>query len=237
MSDIVIDKRKRHINIKKSNLLRLPSNYYNEIKIDKKEIRRLLGKRVCMRDIFNDHSLDFPKYVYPSVNQAGLLSRSCSSKNIGHLHSLIKKRKFRSLSEWKIWYTKKNPNNVKIAVDKLYDCLIELMSNITNNNTKVSKKGQNKLKEYCQVFVENLMFEKTFAGLKIQEVILAKLSEIVGEQYVWTNEKDDSSGVDGYIGKIPVSVKPKSCKYAKKPGVKRIIYTIDKDQISFVHSI
>jgi len=230
-------KQSNSINIKKSNFVRIPSNKYNTIKLDIKEIRQLLGKDICMRDLFNDYSLDMPKYVYPIINQAAMMSGACYTRNIGHLHSLIKTRKFRSLKEWKRWYTKRYSDNIKTAIDKLYNCVLKLMYNITEKNVKILKKGKSNLKKYCQMFVENLIFEKTFVGLKVQEIIFKKVSEIMKKDFTWSNTKDDSSGIDGYINKIPISIKPKSCKIAKKPGVKRIIYSINSNSISFIHTI
>ena len=234
---VIIDSRKRHINIKKSNLARIPSREYNEIKMYKPELRKMLGKGVSVNNIFKDHTLSLPKYVYSFINKSNELSKACGTHNVSHLHTLIKRRKFRTINEWKKWYINRYPDSVETAVSKSYDLIIEAIKNISGKETKISTKGKKQIRKFCNQFVENLMFEKTFVGLKVQEVILSKLSEIMSEKSVWASPEDDSSGVDGYVGNIPISIKPKSCKLAKKAGVKRIIYTIEEDHISFVHSL
>lgn len=234
-NNIIVDKRK--INIRNSNFARVPSQSYNEIKMYKPELRKIFGKGISVNDIFKDHSLDFPKYVYPIINKKCDMSKACGSSNVSHLHTLIKQKKFRTINEWKKWYIRRYPDNVEKAIHKLYNVCIKSLFNISSGGIKISKKGKEQIRDFCTQFIENLMFKKTFVGLKVQEAILFKLSEIMNEKYVWASPEDDSSGIDGYIGKIPVSVKPKSCKYAKKAGVKRIIYTIEKDHISFVHSL
>ena len=57
--------------------------------------------------------------------------------------------------------------------------------------------------------------------------------------YKWSSAKEDSSGTDGFIGCIPVTIKPNTCDLKKFPGVKRINYTINKERtaLSFTFSI
>ena len=53
---------------------------------------------------------------------------------------------------------------------------------------------------------------KTFSGLKFQEIILIKPAELKKETYRLSTQKEESIGVDGYIGGIPVNIKPISYK-------------------------
>lgn len=239
MNNIIIDNRKknRNINIKKSNLARIPSNKYNKVVVGLDEIKSILGKNVSPKRILKDNSLCFPTYVYPFIMQANNVSGACKAKNLGKLHCLMRQKRFKSLSEWRKWYSENYPDSINKATDKIYDTIIKSYKNMTNNNCSIGKVGLKRLKKYCRIFVENLVFDKTFAGLKIQEVILTKLSQMMNKKYVWSNAKDDSSGIDGYIGKIPVSIKPQSCKIAKKAGVKRIIYTVKNNYLCFIHTL
>lgn len=69
---------------------------------------------------------------------------------------------------------------------------------------------------------------KTFAGLRFQEAILKKSAEIKGTDYRFAEPDEESKGIDGYIGYIPVSIKPHT--YTVKAtlpehiGVKIIFY-------------
>ncbi len=53
-----------------------------------------------------------------------------------------------------------------------------------------------------------MVIVKTFAGLRFQEAILKKGAEIKGTNYRLSEPDEESKGIDGYIGNIPVSIKP-----------------------------
>lgn len=59
-----------------------------------------------------------------------------------------------------------------------------------------------------KAWVEDLVLEKTFIGLRFQEAILKKIAEIKKEKYRFSNPKEESKGIDGFIGNIPISIKP-----------------------------
>jgi NAD/NADP transhydrogenase alpha subunit len=45
-------------------------------------------------------------------------------------------------------------------------------------------------------------------GLRFQEAILKKAVEIIGADFSLSDFEEESKGIDGYIGNIPVSIKP-----------------------------
>jgi len=53
-----------------------------------------------------------------------------------------------------------------------------------------------------------LVLVKTFIGLKFQEAILKKVASIMGKTYRLTKPEEEAKGIDGFIGDIPVSIKP-----------------------------
>ncbi len=57
-------------------------------------------------------------------------------------------------------------------------------------------------------WVRDLVVVKTFAGLRFQEAILKKGAEIKRTNYRLSEPDEESKGIDGYIGDIPVSIKP-----------------------------
>lgn len=57
-------------------------------------------------------------------------------------------------------------------------------------------------------WVRDLVIVKTFVGLRFQEAILKKGAEIKGTNYRLAKSDEESKGIDGYIGDIPVSIKP-----------------------------
>ena len=52
------------------------------------------------------------------------------------------------------------------------------------------------------------MFFRTFAGLRFQEAILKKLSEIKGCDYRLAEPHEESQGIDRFVGEEAYSIKP-----------------------------
>ncbi|MGC8913912.1 MAG: MjaI family restriction endonuclease, partial [Thermoplasmata archaeon] len=100
-------------------------------------------------------------------------------------------------SEWEDWYLKKKPDAIKNATEKILQKLKELKD-------AMDKIDMDAVEEWAR----DLVIVKTFAGLRFQEVILRKGAEIKGTSYRFANPDEESKGIDGYIGEIPVSIKP-----------------------------
>lgn len=218
----------RKVDLKKSNFERPPTNKFINISMDCKEIKEILGGRISGKKVLEKRTIDYPLYYYSYINATNGMSSATRSNRIGKLHSLFKQRKCRSLGEWKRYYNSKHPGAVEKAIDTLS---ITIGKGMGIN-------ARRKYKKYIRLFVENLVFNQTYTGLKIQEVILTKISNVTKKSYRWSTSKEDSAGIDGFIGGIPVTIKPETSKQKKKPGVKRIDYRInaDGDTLSFTFS-
>lgn len=71
------------------------------------------------------------------------------------------------------------------------------------------KKAMNSInKPMIKKWVEDLVLEKTFIGLRFQEAILKKVALIKNTNYRLAEPKEESQGIDGFIDDIPVSIKP-----------------------------
>lgn len=70
-------------------------------------------------------------------------------------------------------------------------------------------------------WVRDLVIVKTFTGLRFQEAILKKGAELKRTGYRLASPGEESEGIDGYIGDIPVSIKPHT--YAAKTGLPEFI--------------
>jgi hypothetical protein len=57
-------------------------------------------------------------------------------------------------------------------------------------------------------WVKDLVLTKTYAGLKFQDSILKRISEALGKSYRPAKPEEEAKGIDGFIGDIPVSIKP-----------------------------
>jgi uncharacterized protein YukE len=140
---------------------------------------------------------EFPKYVAPLINLANQYAQGTRPKVVGQMSELIQEFEGKTLSEWEEWYLKKNPDAIKNATEKILQKLKELK----NSFNKIDRAT-------IEQWVRDLVIVKTFVGLRFQEVILKKGAEIKGTDYRLSRPDEESKGIDGYIGNIPVSIKP-----------------------------
>jgi uncharacterized protein YukE len=186
-----------------------------KVKISNKEIKELLGIT----------SFEFPKYSTQILNLANQNAQGTRPSVVGQMSELIQEFSGKSIKEWENWYLEKHPETINRATDKIIDMI--------NNFKDVMNQIDRKLVEK---WVHDLVIIKTFIGLRFQEAILNKISKILNEKYRLANPEEESIGIDGFIGNIPVSIKPETYKIKKnlneKIGVKIIYYKKNKDGIS-----
>ena len=67
-------------------------------------------------------------------------------------------------------------------------------------------------KELVRAWVKDLVISKTYNGLYVQKVILAKLASIKEQEYRLATPDEESQGIDGYVGEKAYSIKPDTYK-------------------------
>ena len=86
-------------------------------------------------------------------------------------------------------------------------------------------------------WVEDLVLVKTFTGLKFQEAILRRLSEIKGCDYRLAEPHEESQGIDGFVDEEAYSIKPSTYRsmatLAESIEVKIIFYEKKRDGVVF----
>jgi hypothetical protein len=177
-----------------------------KIKISFKEIEKYLDVK----------SEEFPKYVAPLINLANQYAGGTRPKVVGKMSELIKRFSGKTLPEWEKWYLKQKPEAIESATQKIFNTL----ENLKNAINKIDK-------EIVKQWVKDLVIVKTFIGLKFQEIILKKGAEIKKTTYRFSTPEEESRGIDGYIGGIPVSIKPityKTKSYLPENIQVKIIY-------------
>lgn len=168
--------------------------------------------------------INLDKYVSPLINLANQYAQGTRPKVVGQMSELIQQFNGKTISEWKQWYLANNPDAIENATKKIWTKIQELKGTINNINESDVEK-----------WVEDLVIVKTFTGLKFQEVILKKAAEIKNTTYRLSNPDEESRGIDGFIGDIPVSIKPTTYKLEsalkEQIEVKIIFYQKLKDGI------
>lgn len=190
-----------------------------KVKISFAQIKKYLGSPIE----------EFPKYSTQLMNLANQNSQATRPKMVGQLSELIKEFKGNKLREWEEWYLKRYPNAIELATNKVREMINQLQSSIKQINEPLIKK-----------WLKDLIIVKTFVGLKFQEAILKKGAELSKKDYRLASANEESKGIDGFIGSIPVSIKPDTYKTKKNLSeiieAKIIFYKKLKDGIEVDYS-
>lgn len=190
-----------------------------KITLTNEEIRRFLEVEAPV----------FPKYVTQIINLANQNAQGTRPRVVGQLSDLIQEFSGKTIREWEQWYLRKHPDAINTAKEKI----LEMVKNLRE---AINRIDENMVNEW----VKDLVIVKTFLGLKFQEAILKKGSEFKGVNYRLSESMDESRGIDGYIGEIPVSIKPDTYKTKKSLGenidVKIIYYKKLKNGIEVNYS-
>lgn len=158
-----------------------------KVKISIDEIRRYL-------DIATP---EFPKYVAPLINLANQYAQGTRPRIVGQMSELIQEFTGKTLPEWEDWYLKQKPDAIRNATEKI----LAMLKNLKNAIDEIDRPT-------VERWVKDLVIVKTFVGLRFQEAILKKGAEIKHTAYRLSEPEEESKGIDGYIGDIPVSIKP-----------------------------
>jgi hypothetical protein len=140
---------------------------------------------------------EFPKYTTQLINLANQHSQGTRPKVVGQMSDLIQEFKGNKYEDWSKWYQDKKPSAIDDATEKIFNMVLNLQEAITIIDKQMVKK-----------WVEDLVLNKTFVGLRFQESILKKVASLTRESYRLATPEEESQGIDGYIGLRKVSIKP-----------------------------
>ncbi len=173
----------------------------------------------------SDEAKQFPKYTTQIINLANQNAQGTRPKVVGQLSYLIQECPYNGYKEWEEWYLEKQPEAIDNATQKVFEMIKKL------------KEAINKIDEVMvKEWIKDLVIDKTFIGLKFQEAILKRVAKIKKTNYKLSNPQEESKGIDGFIGKIPVSIKPLTYKtknmLREKINIKFIFYDKKKDGIN-----
>lgn len=168
--------------------------------------------------------IEFPKYTTQLINLANQNAQGTRPRVVGQMSELIKEFPHKEYDEWVSWYEKQMPNAIEDATDKIH----QMVGNLKEAIGKIDR-------DMVREWVKDLVFTKTFVGFCFQESILKRIAEIKKTTYRTATPEDESKGIDGYIGDIPVSIKPTTYKtkamLPESIDVKLLFYEKAKDGI------
>jgi hypothetical protein len=156
-----------------------------------------------LKDIVEDDYI-FPKYTTQIMNLANSNAQGTRPRVVGQMSELIQECPEKTLEGWKNWYKNRYPDALENATIKVF----EMIENLKEAIKQIDK-------NLVRLWVEDLVINKTFAGMKFQSYLIEMISKEKGKKFRLAEPHEESKGIDGYIGDLAVSVKPLS--YKTKP--------------------
>ncbi len=152
-------------------------------------------------------SVEFPKYTTQLMNLANSNAQGTRPRVVGQMTELIQEFGGKKYDYWVSWYQQQMPNAINNATDKIYSMIQNLQAAITLIDRDMVEK-----------WAEDLILTKTFVGLCFQESILKKVASLKHTSCRFATPEEESTGIDGYVGDVPVSIKPLTYKTKKMYG-------------------
>ena len=188
-----------------------------KIKIPNTEVQELLSGK----------AYSFPKYTTQLMNLANSNAQGTRPRVVGQMSDLIQEFPGRNIDEWQDWYLRKQPESIENATEKVYAMIRQFQAVIGQID-----------REMVRNWVEELVIVKTFSGLRFQDAILKRVAREKNTTYRLAIPEEESRGIDGYIGDIPVSIKPVTYKNKilhEQIDVSLIFYDKKKDGIRITY--
>lgn len=159
-------------------------------------LKKFKIKNQEVEQLSNASQYDFPKYATQIINLVNSNAQGTRPNVVGQMSELIQEFNGNTLQEWIEWYSEKQPNAVKAATDKIYAKFLEMRDAVDAIN-----------REMVEAWVKDLVYTKTYCGLKFQSAIIAFLADKLGKSWRLANVEEEAKGIDGIIGSTPVQVK------------------------------
>ena len=135
------------------------------------------------------------------LNLINRFAQGTRPKVVGQMSELIQEFTGKTMLEWEKWYSEQNPDAIRNATEKI----LQMLENFKNAIDKINRTT-------IEQWVKDLVIVKTYIGLKFQEAILKKGAEKKGTNCRLSEPDEEVRGIDGFIGDIPVSIKPHTYK-------------------------
>ncbi|MCQ2058638.1 MAG: MjaI family restriction endonuclease [Bacteroidaceae bacterium] len=188
-------------------------------------LKKIKMKNSEVEQLSNASQYEFPKYATQIINLLNSNAQGTRPAVVGQMSELIQEFDGKSLEEWIQWYNERQPDAVNNATEKIYN-MYQLMSQAFNAITR----------EMVEEWVKDLVYTKTYCGLKFQSAIIAFLASKVGKTWRLANVEEEAQGIDGFIGEQPLQIKSITYKLEARLSetidVPIVYYDKKKDGIS-----
>ena len=180
-------------------------------------------------ELSNAPQYEFPKYVTQVINLVNSNAGGTRPKVVGQMSELVKEFDGRSIEEWIAWYSERYPSAVNDATNKIWN-MYETMKPAFNAITK----------EMVENWVKDLVYGKTYCGLKFQTAIISAIASQLNKDQREANPEEEAQGIDGFIGDKPLQIKSATYKLEARLSetidVPIVYYDKKKDGISIEYN-
>mgnify|MGYP000342784478 CR=1 FL=1 len=182
-------------------------------------------KNAEIEALSNASQFTFPKYTTQLINLVNSNAQGTRPVVVGQMSDLIQEFPGKTIQDWMEWYNNVQPNAIENATERIYQKFIEMKKSM-------------ELIDKCLIreWVEDLVYIKTFCGLKFQEAIIAYVAKETHQSYRLANKEEEAKGIDGFIGNKAVQIKSITYKMEARLGetidVPIIFYEKKKDGIT-----
>lgn len=182
-------------------------------------------KNAEIEALSNASQFAFPKYTTQLINLVNSNAQGTRPVVVGQMSDLIQEFSGKTIQDWIEWYNMVQPNAIENATERIYQKFIEM------------KKSMELIdRELIREWVKDLVYIKTFCGLRFQEAIIAFVAKETHQSYRLANKEEESKGIDGFIGNKAVQIKSITYKMEARLGetidVPIIFYEKKKDGIT-----
>lgn len=154
-----------------------------------------------IEQLSNASKYPFPKYATQIINLLNSNAQGTRPAVVGQMSELIQEFDGRTLEEWIAWYSERQPDAVNKATDKIF-AMYQLMSRAFAAIDR----------PMIEAWVKDLVYNKTYCGLKFQSAILAFLADKYNKTWRLANVEEEAQGIDGFVGETPVQIKSSTYK-------------------------
>ena len=157
-------------------------------------IQKITNEEIA--NLSNASIYPFPKYTSMLINQINQTAQGTRPKVVGQMSELIQEFEGNTLEEWIEWYNETYPNAIEEATEKIFAQYMKQRDAMLSIN-----------KDLIREWVKDLVYTKTFCGLKVQQAIIAHIGKTLNKSWRLSTKEEEAIGIDGYINGKPVQIK------------------------------
>jgi len=185
------------------------------------------------RDVAQPCRRSWPKYATQLMNIATQNSKATHVKDNGSVKELWLKMRNQgikgTLENWTNFYQQERGGE----------------QNLINSGKKVYAMLQKMgilwiTEDMCIDYIKELVYNKTHMGLGGEEMAIQAIAKYYQLPYKFSNAQEEVQGIDGWIGKWPVQVKPEDSAFKghvhNHPDKDKVLLVTYKKTACFIHN-